>query len=847
MSILEYGTPNDAWLSKLADQELQKTEPGSVTSEGNHSLLSKSSTQPRTVSGSSQESDNVATPPSTAPTTPLIMAHPSLKPLPPGDIKSCKRPIAVRLPATPKSIFYGQHSRLIGYGYSSSHVSGAMALPPIIRTRDAPSAINAEVQKSVNSHVRKNRRRRRKNNHSIVVNLPVPWVVCPGDSVAAATEQHATVGEAGIPNDEKHEELPVSIPEIPLVSTVLARHDETAFKIPSSKNDLSGIDLQLPDSSETQVEEAILPLPLDVAVPDVTEVNPNPKESVSEASTHITLTQYQLIHSLDPKSEDSTQPLDSLQTVVELLDDDAAADCEETAGTSRRCNSTPLIIATLPAIRTDHVDHDKQLQSREATSDVSLPLKNITTTDAGPIHLGAEPVLTIYQDGGFNDLENQSVGQAVDGRPHPGLILCESTHNALSLGETTASKQVMQTNRLASIPEEPCQNADMPPGNYEVVKPDLDAQSSQIDSSTSASDVIYREEESGEPFSDQEVQLNADDIEALERSTNDSDDDADSTSALSPVHLTNGVLAPQHAAVESSEATGSTERVMSAEAFQATLRLETGDSDDCLSAPTKGHSPSSLHLRPLPQDQESINDHILVSEFRDEDLSSIAGNDAMAMADEHFGAALAIEAIREATNPDHDTTIQCSLQDDNADSAKSVPSPKAQTIEPGETDEAILEVQLSNSVETTLSPDGAETEVDSVTPPLPHDMVSDQPENAKPSSTSARRGSERTGTSFQTAVSSLLKAPQPTTDTTVIDVEGLIVTPPKADLGTAASVNISTCLPSQARCSHPKPARIASGNKAESPATTGSTIMNCLLYGSIASYVGYKAWKAFKR
>ena len=177
---------------------------------------------------------------------------------------NCTRPIAVRLPPTPISIFYGQHSRLIGHGYSSSHVLGEMALPPTIRTNDTPSSINAEVQQAVTNHVRKNRRRIRKNNHSIVVNLPLPKVVSPSDSVTVvneqhvaieqhpavehpavehpavehpaveqylAVEQHATVGNEGVPTDEKCEELPVTVPDTSPATTTSTRHDETAAKI----------------------------------------------------------------------------------------------------------------------------------------------------------------------------------------------------------------------------------------------------------------------------------------------------------------------------------------------------------------------------------------------------------------------------------------------------------------------------------------------------------------------------------------------------------------------------------------------------------------------------------------
>ena len=241
---------------------------------------------------------------------------------------------------------------------------------------------------------------------------------------------------------------------------------------------------------------------------------------------------------------------------------------------------------------------------------------------------------------------------------------------------------------------------------------------------------------------------------------------------------------------------------------------------------------------------------------RDGDLPFVVGAEALATADVFSEAGSKLEAIstiRDASCPvkaetrDGSECIQSSVPDDDTSAVESTPSSNVVA------NQTIPDVQFSDSVEATLSPVSAETELDLATPPLSHDTVSDQPEHAELSSISARKWSEPSETSFQSAVSSLIKTPQPTTNTTVIDIEGLIATPPKAEPGTIASVHPSragrgfVCSPSRTEQIHPKPARIASEDKAEPSAPTGSMLTNCLVYGSIVAYIGYRAWKAFKR
>ena len=826
------------------------------------------------------------------------------------------RPIAVRLPPTPISIFYGQHSRLIGHGYSSSHVLGEMALPPTIRTNDTPSSINAEVQQPVNNHVRKNRRRIRKNNNSIVVNLPLPKVVSPRDSAAVATEQPATVeqyvaveqhaaveqyaasGEE-VSTGEKCEELSISVPDTFPPTTTLTCHHETTVKTSSSQTDSSprpltdsqppetqdedavlplpldaavqdGIEAspdsneEILESSEAQDREAVLPLPRDMLVPDVIEATRNAKEEGPELSTSITARQGQLGEDPTSESQDSTELSVSLQTVARPSDDNVVSECVEIVGRRRKRSSTPLVVATLPALITDFVDHDKQSQSPEAMPDVSLTLKNVTIVDASPADPGAEPVFTIYQDPQerfSNDLEDQFVGRPMDDKLHPNLVLRECSPNSPSLRESTASKQVVQTNRLASILDEMCRNGAMHPGDYEVVVPDTDSQSTEGDSPTSATDLLQGEDV-GEPFSENEFQLDDEDIEALEDLINGSDDDADFTSAFLPVGAINETIVPEHASIEYSEATNKTERIMSAEAFEATLRLETEDNGECLSTPFGHHFSQSPHSKTVTHDQVSDSGHSPDLPSRPEDLSSNAGAEVLATADafsETGSKSGAISTILDASCPveaaprEGSEGIQSSFSDDATSREETTLSSNPMAIESSEENQTVPHVQFSNSVETILSPDGVEIESNSVTPPLSQHMASDQPEHAKSSIVPAQKRSERSETTFQSAVSSLIKAPQSTANTTVINIEGLIATPLKAEPGTIASIHPSragrgfVCSSSRTEQIHPKPARIASEDKAEPSAPTGSMLTNCLVYGSIVVYIGYRAWKAFKR
>ena len=190
--------------------------------------------------------------------------------------------------------------------------------------------------------------------------------------------------------------------------------------------------------------------------------------------------------------------------------------------------------------------------------------------------------------------------EPVDDRLHPSLVLCESSPNALSLRKSTASKHVVQTNRLSSILEEMCRNGAMPPGDYEVVVPDTDSQSAESDSPISATGVLFEDKDVGEPFSEDEVPLDDKDIEALEEFINGSDDDADFTSEFQPGGVTNETYVPEHVSVESSEVTNRIERIVSAEAFEATLRLESDDRAGCL---------STLFQRPFLTESSFRNHH----------------------------------------------------------------------------------------------------------------------------------------------------------------------------------------------------------------------------------------------
>ena len=328
------------------------------------------------------------------------------------------------------------------------------------------------------------------------------------------------------------------------------------------------------------------------------------------------------------------------------------------------------------------------------------------------------------------------------------------------------------------------------------------------------------------------------------------------------VAVSSEAAVPEDISIQSSEVRNVVERTMSAEAFEATLRLELDDKAERLPTPSGSKCLQSPRSENIPDDQASDREHSPVPPSRDEVLSSSTGAEPLTTACffPETGSELgAISTILDASCPVEAAArkgseeVQPLCPEDDTSRVAISPSSNAMAIESSEEQKTIPDVQFSDAVEATMSPVSAETEPDSALPPPSHNTVFHQPEHTKPLSVSCRKCGEHSRTSFQRPVSSLTKAPQSTTNITIVNIEGIIATPATAEPRSTTNVQSSKggwgliCPPRQTEHVHLKPAIITLEHTAEPSASTGSILTNCLVHGSIAAYIGYRAWKSFKR